>query len=71
VGFQVPESAGSTRIVSRRFVELAHRADLAVQVWTVDDETNANRLLSWGVDALITDRPDVLVPVVASRANRV
>jgi glycerophosphoryl diester phosphodiesterase len=70
-GFQVPESAGSTRIVSRRFVELAHRADLAVQVWTVDDETNANRLLSWGVDALITDRPDVLVPVVASRANRV
>jgi glycerophosphoryl diester phosphodiesterase len=63
-GFQVPECAGSTRIVSRRFVEMAHRAGLAVQVWTVDDEANANRLLSWGVDALITDRPDVIVPLV-------
>jgi glycerophosphoryl diester phosphodiesterase len=62
-GFQVPESAGTTRIVSRRFVEIAHRADLAVHVWTVDDEADANRLLSWGVDALITDRPDVITRV--------
>lgn len=63
-GFQVPECAGSTRIVSRRFVEVAHRADLAVQVWTVDDPRDAQRLLSWGVDALITDRPDLIAPVV-------
>jgi glycerophosphoryl diester phosphodiesterase len=63
-GFQVPEYAGTTRIVSRRFVETAHRADLAVHVWTVDDEADANRLLSWGVDALITDRPDVITRVV-------
>jgi glycerophosphoryl diester phosphodiesterase len=70
-GFQVPECAGSTRIVSRRFVEVAHRADLAVHVWTVNHEADANRLLSWGVDALITDRPDVIVPLVASRSSRV
>lgn len=70
-GFQVPEYSGSTRIVSRRFVEVAHRAGLAVQVWTVDDEADAKRLLSWGVDALITDRPDVMVPIVASHTNRV
>lgn len=63
-GFQVPECAGTTRIVSRRFVEIAHRADLAVHVWTVDDEADANRLLSWGVDALITDRPDLISRVV-------
>jgi glycerophosphoryl diester phosphodiesterase len=70
-GFQVPEYAGATRIVSRRFVEVAHRADLAVQVWTVDNPNDARRLLSWGVDALITDRPDVMVPLVASCVNRV
>lgn len=63
-GFQVPEFAGRTRIVSRRFVELAHRAGLGVQVWTVDTEEDARRLLGWGVDALITDRPDLIVPVV-------
>ena len=65
-GFQVPECAGTTRIVSRRFVDMAHRAGLTVQVWTVNEESDARRLLSWGVDALITDRPDIIVPLVAS-----
>jgi glycerophosphoryl diester phosphodiesterase len=69
-GYQVPEIAGRTRVVSQRFVEDAHRAGLAVQVWTVDTESDARRLLSWGVDALITDRPDVIVPVVQSTPPR-
>jgi glycerophosphoryl diester phosphodiesterase len=68
-GFQVPEFAGRTRIVSRRFIELAHHAGLGVQVWTVDTEGDARRLLDWGVDALITDRPDVIVPIVRTRVN--
>jgi glycerophosphoryl diester phosphodiesterase len=63
-GFQVPECAGATRVVSRRFVAAAHEAGLGVQVWTVDTETDARRLLEWGVDALITDRPDIMVPIV-------
>jgi glycerophosphoryl diester phosphodiesterase len=63
-GFQVPEFTGKTRVVSQRFVELAHRAGLGVHVWTVDAEEDARRLLSWGVDALITDRPDLIVPLV-------
>ena len=65
-GYQVPELTGRTRVVSRHFVECAHRADLAVHVWTVDTEAGARRLLDWGVDALITDRPDLIVPVVLS-----
>jgi glycerophosphoryl diester phosphodiesterase len=62
-GYQVPEHAGSTRVVSPRFVADAHRAGLGVQVWTVDSESDARRLLGWGVDALITDRPDLIVPI--------
>lgn len=62
-GYQVPEWFGSTRVVSPRFIEAAHRARLAVQVWTVDDEDTARRLLGWGADALITDRPDLIVPL--------
>jgi glycerophosphoryl diester phosphodiesterase len=64
VGFQVPEFAGSTRVVSRRFVEAAHNRGLGVQVWTVDRAEDARRLLEWGVDGLITDRPDIIVPMV-------
>jgi len=65
-GYQVPEYSGRTHVVSARFVADAHRAGLGVQVWTVDSEADARRLLGWGVDALITDRPDVIVPVAAS-----
>ena len=62
-GYQIPEWAGRTRVVSPRFVEYAHDAGLGVQVWTVDTEDAARRLLTWGADALITDRPDVIVPL--------
>lgn len=63
-GYQIPEMSGATRVVSARFVADARRAGLGVQVWTVNDESDARRLLSWGVDALITDRPDLMVPLV-------
>ena len=69
-GYQVPEKRGTTRIVSPAFVDGAHRAGLGVQVWTVNDEQDARRLLGWGVDALITDRPDVMVPLVREWAGR-
>jgi glycerophosphoryl diester phosphodiesterase len=63
-GYQVPEWAGTTRVVTPRFVADAHAAGLGVQVWTVDEVADARRLLSYGVDALITDRPDTIVPLV-------
>lgn len=62
-GFQVPERAGRIRVVSPRFIAAAHRAGLGVQVWTVDSPADATRLLGQGIDALITDRPDLLVPL--------
>lgn len=65
--FQVPERAGSTRVVSARFVRYAHEAGLQVRVWTVDHESDMRRLLSWQVDALISDRPDIAVQVVKAQ----
>jgi glycerophosphoryl diester phosphodiesterase len=65
--FQVPEQSGSTRVVSPRFVRYAHEAGVAVQVWTVDEPADMERLLDWGVDGLISDRPDRAVEVVQTR----
>jgi glycerophosphoryl diester phosphodiesterase len=62
-GYQVPETAGRLRVVSPRFVRYAHQAGLRVQVWTVDAEADMLRLLEWGVDALISNRPDLAVQV--------
>jgi glycerophosphoryl diester phosphodiesterase len=60
--FQVPEFYAGTRVVTPEFVARAHEAGLAVMVWTVNQESDMRRLLDWGVDGLITDRPDVAVP---------
>ena len=61
---QVPERAGATVIVTPHFVKHAHRAGLPVRVWTVNDPDDMKRLLGWGVDSLISDRPDLAVAVV-------
>lgn len=62
--FQVPERSGRTLIVTPRFIDHAHRAGLPVKVWTVDLRADIDRLLAWGVDAIISDRPDVAVAAV-------
>jgi glycerophosphoryl diester phosphodiesterase len=62
-GYQVPEHAGTLRVVSPRFIRHAHRAGLAVQVWTIDDAADMQRLLEWGADALISNRPDLAVTI--------
>lgn len=61
--FQVPEISRGTRVVSPEFVRAAHARGLLVQVWTVNDEPSMQRLLSWGVDGLISDRPDLALRV--------
>lgn len=62
--FQVPERAGRTRIVTPAFIAHAHRANLAVKVWTVDQRSDMERLLAWGVDAIISDRPDIAAGLI-------
>jgi glycerophosphoryl diester phosphodiesterase len=62
-GYQVPEFASWLRVVSRRFIRHAHASGVKVQVWTIDDEADMKRLLEWGADALISNRPDVAVQV--------
>jgi glycerophosphoryl diester phosphodiesterase len=60
---QVPERAGRRRVVSKRFVRVLHKADVPIQVWTVNAEEDMRRLLEWGVDGLITDDPPLAAKV--------
>ena len=68
---QVPEVWHGIRVVTPRFVSEAHRLNLAVHVWVVDSEQDMTRLLEWGVDGIQTDRPDLLLQVLAREAGRV
>jgi glycerophosphoryl diester phosphodiesterase len=62
--FQVPELYAGIRIVTPEFIDRAHGSGISVFVWTVNAEDDMQRLLDWGVDGLITDRPDIAVPAV-------
>ena len=59
--FQVPEFAGRMRVVSPAFVRQVHKQGQVMQVWVVNEQDDIRRLLDWGVDGIISDRPDIAV----------
>jgi glycerophosphoryl diester phosphodiesterase len=63
VAFQVPERAGGLTVVSPRFVRQVHQEGQVVQPWVIDCPDDCRRLLAWGVDGLISDRPDIAIAV--------
>ncbi|HEX3573935.1 MAG TPA: glycerophosphodiester phosphodiesterase family protein [Rhodopila sp.] len=42
----------------------AHAFDLLVLPWTVNDPADMRRLIGWGVDGLISDRPDLALKLL-------
>jgi glycerophosphoryl diester phosphodiesterase len=64
---QVPVGLRGVPIVTPRFIAGAHAAGLEVHVWTIDDPIEMHRLLTLGVDGIMTDRPDVLRDVLRER----
>ncbi len=71
VVFQVPMTHRmgpvTVRIVTPRTVRAVHRAGRKVHVWTIDDVEEMHRLIDWGVDGIVTDRPDLLKAVLRTR----
>ena len=57
VAFQVPEYKGLRRVVSKPVIDAVHRLGVEVHVWTVNEPVHIARLLSWGVDGIMTDDP--------------
>jgi glycerophosphoryl diester phosphodiesterase len=55
------------RDLTEALVKEAHGLGLAVLPWTVNDPSDMERLIDWGVDGVITDYPDRLRDVMAAR----
>jgi len=56
--------------LTRAEVAEAHDLGLRVIPWTVNRRAAMRRLIGWGVDGLITDRPDLAMGVVADQSVR-
>ena len=66
---QVPARIGLVPLVDRGYLRAAHRLDVQVHVWTVNDTTEMTRLLNLGVDGIISDRADLLRGVLVARGQ--
>ncbi len=52
------------RLTTERDVAACREAGLECYVWVVNDPLTARRFAEWGVAGIITDRPDLLHPVL-------
>ncbi len=66
---QVPPAWNGIPVVTARMIRAAHKRGIQVQVWTVDDAAEMERLLDLGVDGLMTDRPSLLKQVLERRGQ--
>lgn len=53
--------------VTEAYVDAVHAAGMEMNVYTVDDVPTMTRLLDWGVDGIITNKPDVLEELLHER----
>ncbi|WP_168583206.1 glycerophosphodiester phosphodiesterase family protein [Gephyromycinifex aptenodytis] len=65
----VPVKLGSVPIFAERIVQMAHDLGIRIVTWTVDEAERMHQLLDAGVDAVISDRPDVLREVMLERGQ--
>lgn len=69
--YQVPLThrvgPSTVKVVTPQRIRAIHNAGHKIHVWTIDDPEVMHELIDWGVDGIITDRPDLLKGVLTSR----
>jgi glycerophosphoryl diester phosphodiesterase len=54
-------------MVDKKYMYWANKKGYRVHVWTVDDSTEAVRLINLGVHAIITNKPRLIGGILAQR----
>lgn len=67
MALQVPPAVAGRPLVTAEFVAHAHAHDLPVHVWTINDCAEMARLLDLGVDGIMSDYPQRIVELIATR----
>lgn len=67
---QTSEKFGALQIVTKDFIESAHKLNLQVHVWTINKPEDMQRLIELGVDGIMTDYPDKLLEVAGRNSDK-
>jgi glycerophosphoryl diester phosphodiesterase len=62
---QIPVSYGPLRLDSPRFIEAIHRHGVEVHYWTINDPSEARRLMESGADGVVSDNTAQLIAKLA------
>ncbi len=65
-----PKDSMDIPIMTARFIREAHAKKIRVEPWTVDDPALMKQYIEWGVDGIITDRPDLMIEVLEEMGIR-
>ena len=67
--YDTEDSLGIT-IMTERFIRESHAKNIRVEPWTVNDPELMSQYIEWGVDGIITDRPDLMIEVLQEMGLR-
>ena len=48
------------KLDKKTYINRAHRRNISVQFWTINDKEEMRRLIEMGADVIMTDNPDVM-----------
>ncbi len=69
VALQVPYGDSALNLINtgtKAFINYAHKYDIAVQYWTINDAESAEYLIENGADAIMSDYPDMVLQLIES-----
>ena len=61
---QIPYSKTLSFLGTKSLVEYAHKYNIAVQYWTINEEDDVSHLQSIGADCIMSDAPDMCYNVL-------
>lgn len=62
VALQIPEFYGARQLVTAESILAAHAVGLEIHVWTVNQAADIQRLLTLGIDGVMSDFPELFPP---------
>ncbi|MGB0429977.1 MAG: glycerophosphodiester phosphodiesterase [Bacteroidia bacterium] len=64
MALQLPIESAGLDLTKKRVIKNAHKRNMAIHYWTINDKENMKLLIENGADGLITDRPDLMNQVL-------
>ena len=65
--FQIPTADSGFDLTDQKLINGAHRRGQDISYWTIDDPKEMKKLLDAGADGILTNRPDLLLKLVAEK----